>query len=94
MTLDWPNEITDDRFNFFGLEVELWRIGDSPVAPKFNVICKPNDWAKTVARIASQVEAGARIERKQLQLEFWTAFRDSVTDHDSRIRVTKLLPQH
>ena len=33
-TLDWLNEITDDRFNFFGLEVELWRIGTSPVAPE------------------------------------------------------------
>ena len=27
--LDWLNEITDDRFNFFGLEIELWRIGGS-----------------------------------------------------------------
>ena len=34
--LDWLNEITDERFHFFGLEVELWRIGDSEPAPKFN----------------------------------------------------------
>lgn len=27
--LDWLNEITDSRVNFFGLEIELWRIGDS-----------------------------------------------------------------
>ena len=32
--LDWLNEITDERFSFFGLEIELWRIGDSPMAPK------------------------------------------------------------
>src|SRR6266851_7290979 len=36
-TLDWLNQITSDRFNFFGLEVELWRIEDSPIAPKFNM---------------------------------------------------------
>ena len=24
--LDWLNDITDERFNFFGIEVELWRI--------------------------------------------------------------------
>ncbi|MBL8848734.1 MAG: hypothetical protein JNG89_03580, partial [Planctomycetaceae bacterium] len=30
--LDWLNEITDGAFNFFGLEVELWRIADSPPA--------------------------------------------------------------
>ena len=32
-TLDWLNKITDESFRFFGLEVELWRIGDSPDAP-------------------------------------------------------------
>ena len=43
-TLDWLNKITDESFRFFGLEVELWRIGDSPAAPKFNVVSKPNDF--------------------------------------------------
>ncbi len=37
-TLHWLNEITSDRFAFFGLEIELWKIGNSPVAPKFNVV--------------------------------------------------------
>ena len=48
--LDWLNRITADGFHFFGLEVELWKIGESAIAPKFNVICKPNDWAKSVTR--------------------------------------------
>ena len=47
-TLDWLNRITDARFRFFGLEVELWRIGDSLPAPRFNVTSKPNDWSKSV----------------------------------------------
>lgn len=38
--LDWLNRVTDERINFFGLEIELWRIGDSPMAPKFNVVSK------------------------------------------------------
>ena len=36
--LDWLNEITGENFNFFGLEIELWKIGDSAIAPKFNVV--------------------------------------------------------
>ena len=48
--LDWLNEITDVKFRFFGLEVELWRIGESKPAPKFNVVCKPNDWSRAVKR--------------------------------------------
>src|SRR6478736_369897 len=51
-TLDWLNKITDDSFRFFGLEVEFWRIGYSPAAPKFNIISKPNDWSHSVAQAA------------------------------------------
>jgi hypothetical protein len=93
-TLDWLNEITDDRFNFFGLEIELWRIGTSAVAPKFNVVCKPNDWSKTVAAGAAQVEKESLTEAKRLQLEFWTGFRSYVEEHGSRIKPTKPFPQH
>ncbi len=46
--LDWLNEHTDEKISFLGLEVELWRIGDSPVAPKFNIVAKPNDWTREV----------------------------------------------
>src|SRR6185312_8829511 len=47
--LDWLNERTDEKITFFGLEVELWQIGNSPVAPKFNIVSKPNDWAKSIS---------------------------------------------
>ena len=70
--LDWMNDITDTRFNFFGLEIELSRIGNSPLAPKFNVVSKPNDWSKTVTEGVTRVELS---ETQQLQLDFWTAFR-------------------
>lgn len=92
--LDWLNEITDDSFNFFGLEVELWRIGNSLVAPKFNVISKPNDWSKTVAAGASQVKNTALTDSKILQRDFWSAFRDYVREQNSNIKTTKPLPQH
>lgn len=84
--LDWLNEITDERFNFFGLEIELWRIGNSPMAPKFNVICKPNDWSKRVAAGAAQVERENLTETQKLQLEFWSAFREYATEHAKRIK--------
>ena len=89
--LDWMNDISDTRFNFFGLEIELWRIGDSPLAPKFNVVSKPNDWSKTVAEGTSRVELS---EAKRLQLDFWTAFRTYTGEHPSSITPTKPFPQH
>ena len=71
--LDWLNEITDEGFSFFGLEIELWRIGDSPMAPKFNMVSHPNDWTKTVSRISP---TGELTSTNQLYLEYWTALRD------------------
>lgn len=92
--LDWLNDITDERFHFFGLEVEAWRIGESPPAPKFNLVSKPNDWTRQVATGAARVAAEGLSETKQLQLEFWTAFRDYAEEHAQRIKVTKPLGQH
>jgi hypothetical protein len=92
--LDWLNEITDDRFNFFGLEVELWQIGSSEVAPKFNVVSKPNDWSKTVAAGASQIKNTELTDSKILQRDFWAAFSDYVKEQGSNIKTTKPLPHH
>jgi len=92
--LDWLNEITDDRFNFFGIEIELWRIGESPVAPHFKIVSKPNDWTKSVSKGAAGVQSENLTEAKKLQLEYWTAFRDYVLKHSSVIKSQKPLPQH
>lgn len=90
--LDWLNERTDERINFFGLEVELWRIGDSPIAPKFNVVCKPNDWSRTVQQAAT---ANSELTpTKQIQLKFWTAFREYMTEKNSFVRCQKPFAQH
>ena len=93
-TLDWLNEITEDRFNFFGLEIELWRIGDSPVAPKFNIVSKPNDWSKTVLDAAKRIESGDLSETKQRQQEYWAGLKTHLTEAKSKLRSQKPLPQH
>jgi len=73
-TLDWLNQITDESFSFFGLEVELWRIGDSPPAPKFNMASKPNDWSRSVARAARAIDETNLSETQLLQLRYWADF--------------------
>ena len=73
-TLDWLNRITDDSFRFFGLEVELWRIGDSPAAPKFNVVSKPNDWSQSVGQAARALDDAELSGTRALQREYWAAF--------------------
>jgi hypothetical protein len=72
-TLDWLNKITDDSFRFFGLEVELWRIGDSPAAPKFNIVSKPNDWSHSVAEGARAIERADLSDTRIMQRNYWAS---------------------
>jgi len=91
--LDWLNHITNEEFMFFGLEVELWRIGNSPMAPKFNVVCKPNDWSRSVISAARIAAEGGLSETQQLQLEYWTAFREHMLSAGGVVKPTKPHPQ-
>jgi len=77
-TLDWLNKITNESFRFFGLEVELWRIGDSPVAPKFNIVSKPNDWSRSVAQAARAIDDSELSDTRQKQRAYWTDFHETL----------------
>lgn len=90
--LDWLNENTNDKLRFFGLEIELWQIGDSPPAPKFNVVCKPNDWVKGAARRVG--DASELSPTKLLQYEFWQFFNEYCDGKGLRIKPIKAAPQH
>jgi len=91
--LDWLNQMANKSARFFGLEIELWRIGDSPAAPRFNVVCKPNDWESTVRQAAETLTTGDEGTRSQnLRIRYWTAFRSYLQDHNSKLRPQK--PSH
>ena len=49
--LDLLNRRTGEDTEFFGIEVELWKIDDSRPAVNFNLVATPNEWRKqTVSR--------------------------------------------
>lgn len=72
-TLDWLNRITNESFRFFGLEVELWKIANSPAAPKFNIVAKPNNWSQSVARAARAIDETELSDTRLLQRDYWSA---------------------
>lgn len=87
--LDWLNKNTPEEINFFGLEIELWQIGDSAPAPKFNIISQPNDWERMIQR------GGTELSKTQsIQQNFWADFKDYLHEKNSSIRPTKPLPQN
>lgn len=89
---EFLNENTTDALNFFAVEVEVWRIGDSPLAPKFQVVVKPNEWAKAGREQARA--ASTSTPAKQRQLKLWTALVERLAARAPQIRPQKPLPQH
>lgn len=92
-TLDWLNEVTNSDINFFGIEIELWRIGDSKIAPKFNIVSKPNDWTKIITS-ARQNADNQLSATQQLQLEYWESFKQYLELNQSFINSRTARPQH
>jgi len=90
--LEFLNENTTENLSFFAVEMELWKIGNSPFAPKFEVVVKPNDWVKSgreQARVASSSSP-----TKILQQKFWTALIEKLASTAQQIRPQKPRPQH
>lgn len=92
--LDWLNEVTAEGINFFGLEVELWKIGGSAAAPKFNVVSQPNDWAESIRDAATAISEGTLTETKLQQREYWAALADLLEQKKSAVKPQKPLAQH
>ncbi|GAB0481646.1 DUF4268 domain-containing protein [Alistipes indistinctus] len=84
--IDWLNRITNDNFNFFGIEIELFKIGDSPMAPSFKIVSKPNDWSKTMR---SQADNASLTDTQKSQLDYWVAFQEFLRKKNSPFKSQK-----
>ena len=69
--LDFLNRATTEEFAFFGVQIELFRIGESAYAPSFSVVVKPNNWSKQ-AQTAKQVAQESLSPAQLLSREFWS----------------------
>lgn len=90
--MDYLNEITEEGYSFFGLEVELWRIGSSVPAPKFNIVSRPNTWTKNVRE--SNQNNGELTQIKKQQLAYWSAFKEFMDSRKSSVKCQNGSPQH
>lgn len=92
--LDWLNQVTDQRYNFYGLEIELWSIDNGLAAPKFNIVSKPNTWVRDVHAGAEQISTENLTKMQLLQLEYWKAFQAYLRANDSLLKPHKPQPQN
>ena len=63
--IEWLNNNMSGK-GFFLVEIELWRIGDSQPAPKFNIVERPNEWI--------QVEKAEIDTTKKFKYAYWQQF--------------------
>ena len=76
--LDFLNHRTGEDTQFFGVEIELWRIGSSVVAPHFNVVATPNEWRKQTVR---NVRSGNVSDRREKYRAFFQPLMDSLREN-------------
>ena len=80
--IDWLNRNISEGINFFLIQVEVYKIDDSRPAPKFNVICEPNNWSKLVQSSASGNKLSAT---KLLQQEYWAQIIEAANQSEKSL---------
>jgi len=80
--IDWFNRNISENISFFLVQIEVYKIGDSDPAPKFNIICEPNNWGKTVK---SSGTGDAVSATKLLQMEFWEGLKSNASEKGTRV---------
>ena len=78
--LDWLNQRTGEDTQFFGVTVELWRIGESLPAPHFNVVASPNGWSKRDKTPAEGRRVGSFSARQELYRGFFQSLVDTLRE--------------
>ncbi|SMX49862.1 hypothetical protein [Maliponia aquimaris] len=71
----WLNEHTADGLSFFAIKARIVRIGNSPYAPIFEVVEKPNDWERTITRQATAAAKGSS-ELGDKRFAYWQSYKD------------------
>jgi hypothetical protein len=87
--IDWLNE--NSELNVFAIKIELWKIDNSNPAPKFQIICSPNNWSELIKKA---YEPKSFTDTNLQQLEFWTNFNTYLENSDTRLKIKKPQAQH
>lgn len=84
--IEWLNEHLNESIRCFLIRIEVWQIGDSKYAPRFEVVSAKNDWASALEQSASKSEFST-LQLKQL--DYWEKFIDFCKRSDPAMRFYK-----
>lgn len=63
--IDWLNDNTPPTISLFLVELEAYRIGESPVAPQLKIVCRPNELAKREKTEIAMAQSDTELWRKE-----------------------------
>ena len=89
--IEWLNEHLDDSISCFLIKIEIWQIGDSKPAPRFEVVSLKNNWVATLKKSVNSEELSANQQKQQ---EFWTALKVNFQARDGKIKVPTPAARH
>jgi len=92
--LDWLNQRTGETTQFFGVAVELWRIGNSLPAPHFNLVATPNGWRKGAVAVEPTSGTRGSSERSERYRNFFQPLIDTLREKHRFTNVRKAQPQN
>lgn len=91
--LDWLNQRTGEETQFFGLEVQLWKIGESLPAPHFSIVATPNGWRKqAISRTVGNAASGTS-ERSERYRNYFQTLIDVLREKHNFTNARKGQPQ-
>lgn len=90
--IEWLNNNTINDINFFLIEIHAYKIGNSDLAPKFEVVEKPNDFVKR--RNKSQINSDKLNKRQSERLIFWEQFNQIVANRGKPFNIRKATTEH
>lgn len=86
--LEWLNSVSSEERFFFGIQVEVFKIGDSLPAPNFDVVVQPSDWVK-------QQRTSKSSPRQEAYRQFFTGVLEKVKERFPGLTAAKKgLPQN
>ena len=88
--IDWLNDHTDSEINIFLCKIELWKIDNSNVAPKFQIVSSPNNWSKTIKRSHDNGFSATQM----LQYNYWEQLCYVIDENYPDLKSHKSYPQN
>ena len=66
----WLNDHTSDQFSFFAVQVRVVRIGDSAMAPVFEIRERPSEWDRRIRDLSAETLS----EVARFRRDFWAFY--------------------